>query len=199
VLLSNDFQSRKFHFLVVVITFTLLYGWHTISQAQAKEASIEETLSDDVVFFKVVNVEKGDTLSIRQSASSKSRKLGKILANESCVAYLNKIEDVGSHKWVKITYKGVQGWVNLHYLKRNWESPCGKYYTVVKVRKGGVLNMRQYPTTRSRKVAKIPYNKECLIGLDKAKKQWFFLDYEGTKGWVYSKYLKTISVDDCDI
>ncbi|EDN70375.1 conserved hypothetical protein, secreted [Beggiatoa sp. PS] len=196
MLLSNYIKPRQFHFLVAVTTFTLLVGWHTISQA--REATIEETLSDNVVFFKVVNVEADDTLSIRRSASSKSRKLGKISAKENCVAYMNKKEDVGSDKWVKIAYQGVQGWVNLNYLKHNLESSCGTYYKVVKVRRGDVLNMRQFPTTRSGKVAKIPYNQECLVGLDKSSR-WVFLDYEGTKGWVYSSYLKTISVDDCDI
>lgn len=197
MLLFNNFLKKHAYFLVVMMTVILLMGWHIISQA--KEATIEEILSDNVVFFQVVNVEEGDTLSIRQSAGSKSRQLGRISAKESCVAYSNENKDVGSDKWVKITYQGVQGWVNLHYLKRNWESPCGTYYQVTGVRSGDVLNMRQYPTTRSQKVAKIPYNKECLVGLDKASNQWVFLDYEGTKGWVYSKYLKAISVDDCDI
>jgi hypothetical protein len=195
VLFKTYFQKRLLH-LVAVMIFTLIAGGHTISQA--REVTIEEALSDDVVFLKVVDVKKGDTLSIRESTSYKSRKIGKIPANESCVAYLSEKKDVGSQKWVKITYKGVQGWVNLRYLKRNWDSPCGKYYQITNVPRNDVLNMRQSPTS-SQKVGKISYDYEgCLTGLDK-KQKWVLLDYEGTKGWVFSNYLKPISVDDCDI
>jgi len=189
VLLSTHFQKPLIY--LAVMTVTLFSGWHAISQAE--EASLEETLADNVVFFKV----KGDTL-IHESTTQESRKLGKIPAEQSCVAYLSEKKDVGSQKWVKIVYKGVQGWVNLGDVKRDWESPCGKYYQITNVPRNDVLNMRQSPTS-DKTVGKIPYDYEdCLTGLGENKK-WVLLDYEGTKGWVYSKYLKTISVDDCDI
>ena len=194
MLLSTHFQKPLIY--LAVMTVTLFSGWHAISQAE--EASLEETLADNVVFFKV----KSDTL-IHESTTQESRKLGKIPAEQSCVAYLSEKKDVGSQKWVKIVYKGVQGWVNLGDVKRDWESPCGKYYQITNVPRNEVLNMRESPTS-DKTVGKIPYDYEdCLTGLGEnkklAEKQWVLLDYEGTKGWVDSKSLKTISVDDCDI
>jgi len=155
-------------------------------------------------FFEVANVKAGDTLSIYKSPSDKSEQLGKISADESCVAYLNEFKEVDSQKWVKITSKNVQGWVNLQYLKRNWESPCGTYYQLVNIPRNDVLNLRQSPTTSSQKMGRIPYDYGgCLTGIDEAfaknKRKWVLLDYEGTKGWASAYYLRTVSVDDCDI
>lgn len=200
MLLSNSVE-RHLTKWIMVITVTLLMGYQTLLKAEekAREATLEEKLADNVVFLKVVNVEEDDTLNIRESTSSKSREMGKIPHNKTCVAYLNEIKDVGSQKWVKISYNSAQGWVNSKYIDRNWEGPCGTYYQIKNVPRGDVLNMRESPKFWSRKVAKIPYDYEdCLTGIDKKGKR-VLLDYEGTKGWAHSDYLELIDVDDCDV
>lgn len=187
-----------------LIHITVLIGcasWYTTSQA---ESSVYDPLYDNerVIFFQVINVSAGDVLNLRQTPDYRSQKVGNIPANQVCVAYLNEITGENSRKWVKVTYKGIQGWVNLRYLEhQDWG--CGKYYQIINV-SDDYLNMRQSPNPNDKKVGQIPAQKEeCIIALDEAyapnKQKWVLLQYAGENGWVNSRYLKEIDVDECEI
>ncbi len=143
------------------------------------------------------------TLSIRKFPDDKSHDhqiiIGQIPANQTCVVSFNQ----KSGQWVKITYKGVQGWGNLRYLRRQ-DQGCGKYYLLVNARRH--VNLRQVPMyqdeygNKTQKVGKIPATEQnCLFGLErvtKEERQWVMLQYEGVNGWVDARFLRYIDTDE---
>jgi len=64
-------------------------------------------------YAAVTKVASNDQLNIRRLATHKSEKVGSIPYNGHCV---RKHSCQG--KWCKVTYKGVTGWVNQTYLKK---------------------------------------------------------------------------------
>jgi len=180
---------KKIVNILAVTSLVVLAGSYTLSQAAPYDQLLDK---GRVSFFKVVKVRANDVLNLRQSPNSSSKKVGKIPAAQKCVAYLNQKKK----QWVKVTYRGVQGWANLRYLSLQ-DRGCGTFYLVKGVANN--LNLRQSPKSRSKKVGKISAQEEnCILGLDK-KNQWVMLHYQGVKGWANSRYLKTVDVDDCDI
>jgi len=68
-----------------------------------------------------------------------------------------------------------------------------KHYNVVHVRSNDVLNIREKPNHRSRKVAQIPHDGRCILYLNKSIKEksrtWFKIQYNEIEGWVSSRFL----------
>lgn len=84
-------------------------------------------------------------------------------------------------------------------------------WTVKNVSKGDVLNIREKPTWKSKKVGEIPHNGQCLQNLDcvggltmdeirnlskaekkrikKSRPKWCKVKYKKLVGWVSAKYL----------
>ncbi|MDM8558961.1 serine/threonine protein kinase [Candidatus Parabeggiatoa sp. HSG14] len=79
----------------------------------------ETTHFDDAKYYDVINVDIDDTLNVREFPGHSSKKVAKVPRKEKCIQFLNHYRLVNSHVWVKIQYKGGQGWVNSSYL---WES-----------------------------------------------------------------------------
>jgi uncharacterized protein YgiM (DUF1202 family) len=201
-MLLKNIPLKKLAKLALVTAFSLLMGWHATSQAAPEYDPLYD--KERVIFFQVVNVSADDVLNLRKFPNYRSRKVGKIPANQECVAYLNEIRQKRYHKysrkWVKVSHKGVQGWANLRYLRQT-EWGCGTFYQIFNV--PDHLNLRQSPDHRSQKLGEIPADEqECIIALDEVEvpnKKWVLLQYAGVKGWVNSRYLKKIDVDECDV
>lgn len=71
------------------------------------------------------------------------------------------------------------------------ESPID-YYEVVNVNSKGVLNIRESHHHRSQKIGEIPANEKCVAYLEQSQShnKWVMIHYNGTTGWVNSRYLK---------
>ena len=73
-------------------------------------------------------------------------------------------------------------------------SSSKKYYDVINVESNDVLNIRQSPNPKSRKVGKIPPNGKCIIYLNQSStyksKVWIKVQYRGISGWVSLKFLE---------
>jgi len=162
-----------------------------------------DTTHSGVEYYKVINVRSDDVLNIRRSYRHRSRKVGKIPPNAKCVAYLNRSHwNNAGQKWVKIRYNGMTGWVNSRYLQKTQQ--CGhslvtKYYDVVQVAHDDVLNIRQSYHYRSRKVGEIPPNGKCVAYLNKSHQNWVKINYNGTIGWVNSRFLRPNAVCDSSL
>jgi uncharacterized protein YraI len=200
MLLQSD-SIKKISKLAQISILSVCAGCYTTSQA---EPPVYDPLYDPdrVIFFQVVNVSADDVLNLRQAPDYRSPKTGSIPANQTCVAYLNEITGSEQRKWVKVTYNGIQGWVNLRYLDYQ-ERGCSHYYQIINV-SDDYLNMRQSPNPSDKKVGEIPAQEnECIMALDEAyapnQKRWILLKYAGVNGWANSRYLKEIEVDDCDL
>jgi uncharacterized protein YgiM (DUF1202 family) len=170
---------------------------NNVLQSQTK-TSVPKT-SGGIIGFSVINVSTNDVLNMRKSASGYSRKVGKIPHDEDCVASLDETRSRGKQKWVRVSYKGTQGWVNSRYLhshdRLDWVDICSENYKVANVNSDDVLNMRQSPNYRSKKVGRISPDQDCLIVLDKNNKKWFLVmqNESNSRGWVNSYYLRKSS------
>lgn len=67
--------------------------------------------------YQVINVKNWDTLNLRADPGVKSEIVGRIPAVEHSILLLGKKVTVGNTVWVKINWKGKQGWVSQHFLK----------------------------------------------------------------------------------
>ena len=188
---------KTFTKATTIASFVVLAGGYTALQAQPEYEVIEEGV---VPFYEVVNVSAGEVLNIRKSPAFSSEKIGNVSAKQRCVGSLNQ----KSGQWIKITHRGVQGWVKLDYLRRD-DRGCGTYYRVGdNVRE--FINLRQLPKFPGNKLATIPKHlpgeDKCLFGLDKLTKDnvnWVLVQYQDKMGWVNSYYTQEIDVDNCDI
>lgn len=172
--------------LVIVTSFVISAGGHATSQVEG-----ENSLEFD--FFKVVNIRINDVLNIRQTPNPQGIRLGNIPYNKCVTSYTNKSSLYNSQKWVKVTYNGIEGWVNSSYLRQ--EPDCAMHsWKVVNVQQNDVLNMRQAPHPHSTKIGEIPPTTACFPKLDEApapnQKKWFLVQYNDVAGWVNSYYLE---------
>jgi len=65
-----------------------------------------------------------------------------------------------------------------------------QYYEVVNVSAGDMLNVRKSYNRHSQKVGQIPPYKKCVAHLNKSRKKWVKIHYDGITGWVNSRYLR---------
>jgi hypothetical protein len=177
-------MKKAFIFLFIVLSFFSHFACSVTPQSR-------------VQYYQVVNVDTSDVLNIRQSSDYLSKEMGRIPANEKCVAYLNKVRSHQSgYKWFKIHYNGITGWVNSYYLKPTDECEhrsVTQFYEVVRV--NSHLNIRELHNRGSRKVGRIPPKTQCVAYLNESylsqsKQKWVMINYKGTKGWVNASYLK---------
>jgi uncharacterized protein YraI len=197
MLFSLQTLKRVVQIFILITLITVVIGY-TTRFAQGAYDPLDDNVA--TVFFKVVNVASNDALNIRSSSTTSSKKIGQIASDESCLVYLNRRDD--SKRWVKVSYKGVEGWVSLNYLQIHNSPTCWRYYQVNNVQSNDTLNMRDSPSPYSRQVGNIPHNGSCLLRVDDvvvSETRWYMVEYGGVKGWVNTRYLRRIDVDDCDV
>lgn len=69
-------------------------------------------------YYDVTNVPKDEHLNIREFPGHLNKIVGIIPRNSTCVKYLSKLRFIKTQVWVKVGYKGAEGWVNSYYLMR---------------------------------------------------------------------------------
>jgi len=68
--------------------------------------------------FRVVRVSANDVLNIRAAPDPGAAKLGTIPAKGTGITATGRTAPYGNFIWAEITYGGVTGWVNKHYLAK---------------------------------------------------------------------------------
>jgi SH3-like domain-containing protein len=129
----------------------------------------------------VVNVAKDDRLNVRRAASALSR-----------VVTTHRHGDCGiivsgpcRGSWCPIEDGHFAGWVNQRYI--SMVSPA--MYCVGGVAAGDVLNLRAYPSSRSRVVFRIPRHQCDIAFLPYAVGNWQKVRVTGYEGWVNGRYV----------
>ena len=72
--------------------------------------------ADAYQFYKVVHVNKGDFLAMRQQPDTGSNEMARIPYNAEGIYSSGQIEKKGQSTWVAVIFGGQRGWVNNHYL-----------------------------------------------------------------------------------
>ncbi len=104
-----------------------------------------------------------------------------------------------SGDWIKISYKGSQGWVASKYVtyqsttaSNSTESSNAKVATV----KAASLNIRKSPSTSSSRIGSLQRNAKVTVL--KEENSWVQIRTSTIKGWVHSDYLSYNHSSDSD-
>ena len=129
----------------------------------------------------VVNIKTSDVLNVRAKPSASAKLVGTLDYAECGV-----VVDYCSGNWCAVDSDYATGWVNSRYL--SMVSPA--LYCVTGVAPGDKLNLRAYPATSSKVIARLS-RKQCDIAfLPYAVGSWQKIRVEDDlEGWVNRKYL----------
>ncbi|MEL6373868.1 MAG: SH3 domain-containing protein [Pseudomonadota bacterium] len=148
-------------------------------------------------YVRVAGVATGDFLNIRNGPDVASPIIGRIPPTARGIA----LRASGIGKWVLVRYNGVVGWAHSRYLKPEiaegsiapLEAMRAGHYGVVGIKGFDVLNVRAFPSARSRKVAAIPPHARGIRVDRRHPNGWALVSYGPARGWVNMRYLAPAS------
>ena len=158
-------------FLVAAALLALAISVPTAASAQVVEG--EEHC--------VVNIKTSDVLNVRSKPSATSKLVGSLDYAECGV-----VVDYCSGNWCAVETDDLDGWVNSKYI--SMVSPA--LYCVTGVAPGDKLNLRAYPATSSKVIARLSRQQCDIAFLPYAVGSWQKIRVEDDlEGWVNRKYL----------
>ena len=152
-------------------------------------STVVKTYDIDGKYVKVV----GGSVNIRSKAGTSYKVVGSMPSGAygSCLGTAAK--DTRGVVWYKVKYNGVTGWVSSRYSKitNSKDSSSGGSSDTVKV-VGGDVTIRAKANKTSTKLGYIAEgNVATYLGktsTDSRGVQWYYISYNGTKGWISSMY-----------
>lgn len=152
-------------------------------------------------YYEVVGVADNDTLSVRQSASASSKKVGELMAYDTGII-INNCKKNGSTTWCKINFlpddimffeRGVDfskdAWVNKKYLKQasNIIYPNALLtFRVINVASNDTLNVRQHPRNTAKKIGQLKYDDFGIVAMKCQRvkaSSWCYVGYDYVMAW----------------
>lgn len=152
-------------------------------------STVVKTYDIDGKYVKVV----GGSVNIRSKAGTSYKVVGSMPSGAygSCLGTAAK--DTRGVVWYKVKYNGVTGWVSSRYSKitNSKDSSSGGSSDTVKV-VGGDVTIRAKANKTSTKLGYISEGKVATYlgktSTDSRGVQWYYISYNGTKGWISSMY-----------
>lgn len=126
----------------------------------------------------------GGGLSIRKGPGTSYEKIGRITEGSTCTIYPNK----SSGNWYYISYNGIEGYASKNYIKLKGTSSNTRIGTVYGT--GAALSIRTGPDTSYEKIGRIPDGSTCTVYPDKSTANWYYVEYNGIKGYASKSYIK---------
>lgn len=145
-------------------------------------------------YYEVVKVASDDFLFVRSSPSSKSPLVGKLPPYEYDVEMQRCKPNSNWCLIMQYENDELTGWVNKKYLKRQSSVVGGSHGglngKVKNVASNDVLHLRQYPTSKSKKMGSLKYNAKSLRVMAIRGKWCFVVDnYRNQQGWAHSRFI----------
>ena len=159
------------------------------SSDSQSNSTVVKTYDIDGKYVKVV----GGSVNIRSKAGTSYKVVGSMPSGAygSCLGTAAK--DTRGVVWYKVKYNGVTGWVSSRYSKitNSKDSSSGGSSDTVKV-VGGDVTIRAKANKTSTKLGYIAEGKVATYlgktSTDSRGVQWYYISYNGTKGWISSMY-----------
>lgn len=128
-------------------------------------------------------------------------------SNTICIAEESYfVEIIGNYdQYFRVNYNGINGYVKKNDVKEISNTPSTPYPYNIKLTIGSNCNLRSTPTTKSdtNNILTTLYANEqdfTFIGriygdeaIDFGGSTWYYVNYKGTYGYVYNKYVKSIT------
>ena len=159
------------------------------SSDSQSNSTVVNTYEIDGKYVKVV----GGSVNIRSKAGTSYGVVGSMPSGAygTCLGLAAK--DTRGVVWYKVKYDGVTGWVSSRYSKitNSKDSDSGSSSDSVKV-VGGDVTIRAKADKTSAKLGYISEGKVATYlgktSTDSRGVQWYYISYNGTKGWISSMY-----------
>ena len=152
-------------------------------------STVVKTYDIDGKYVKVV----GGSVNIRSKAGTSYKVVGSMPSGAYGTCLGTAAKDTRGVVWYKVKYNGVTGWVSSRYSKitNNKDSSSGGSSDTVKV-VGGDVTIRAKANKTSTKLGYISEGKVATYlgktSTDSRGVQWYYISYNGTKGWISSMY-----------
>lgn len=156
--------------------------------------SAGSSYSVDISYLKIT----GGNVNIRSKGTTSASILGSIPEGTivSCLGLASK--DSGGSRWYKIKYNGTTGWVSAQYAKKS-SAPDNSYTGPIKDMDGkyvkvidGDVTIRKSPNKTSANLGAIAKGTTVTFlgkySIDARGVKWYKIKYDGTTGWVSSRY-----------
>ncbi|MGN0960714.1 MAG: hypothetical protein ACI4PF_00775 [Christensenellales bacterium] len=129
------------------------------------------------------------------------------ISNVICIAEKSYfVEIIGNYdNFFRVNYNGINGYVKKNDVKEISNTPSTPYPFNIKITIGSNCNLRSTPTTKSEtnNIIATLYTDEqnfTFIGrifseeaIDFGGSTWYLVNYQGTYGYIYNKYVKSIT------
>ena len=152
-------------------------------------STVVKTYDIDGKYVKVV----GGSVNIRSKAGTSYKVVGSMPSGAYGTCLGTAAKDTRGVVWYKVKYNGVTGWVSSRYSKitNSKDSSSGGSSDTVKV-VGGDVTIRAKANKTSAKLGYISEGKVATYlgktSTDSRGVQWYYISYNGTKGWISSMY-----------
>ena len=152
-------------------------------------STVVKTYDIDGKYVKVV----GGSVNIRSKAGTSYKVVGSMPSGAYGTCLGTAAKDTRGVVWYKVKYNGVTGWVSSRYSKitNSKDSSSGGSSDTVKV-VGGDVTIRAKANKTSTKLGYIVEGKVATYlgktSTDSRGVQWYYISYNGTKGWISSMY-----------
>ena len=152
-------------------------------------STVVKTYDIDGKYVKVV----GGSVNIRSKAGTSYKVVGSMPSGAYGTCLGTAAKDTRGVVWYKVKYNGVTGWVSSRYSKitNSKDSSSGGSSDTVKV-VGGDVTIRAKANKTSTKLGYLAEGKVATYlgktSTDSRGVQWYYISYNGTKGWISSMY-----------
>lgn len=159
------------------------------SSGSQSDSTVVKTYDIDGKYVKIV----GGSVNIRSKAGTSYKIVGSMPSGAYGTCLGTAAKDTRGVVWYKVKYNGVTGWVSSRYSKvtNSKDSSSGSSSDSVKV-VGGDVTIRAKANKTSTKLGYISEGKVATYlgktSTDSRGVQWYYISYNGTKGWISSMY-----------
>ena len=165
------------------------YSSSSSDSSSQSNSTVVSTYDIDGKYVKVV----GGSVNIRSNAGTSYKTVGSMPSGAYGTCLGTAAKDTRGVVWYKVKYNGVTGWVSSRYSKitNSKDSSSGSSSDSVKV-VGGDVTIRAKANKTSTKLGYIAEGKVATYlgktSTDSRGVQWYYISYNGTKGWISSMY-----------
>lgn len=165
------------------------YSSSSSDSSSQSNSTVVSTYDIDGKYVKVV----GGSVNIRSKAGTSYKVVGSMPSGAYGTCLGTAAKDTRGVVWYKVKYNGVTGWVSSRYSKitNSKDSSSGSSSDSVKV-VGGDVTIRAKADKTSTKLGYISEGKVATYlgktSTDSRGVQWYYISYNGTKGWISSMY-----------
>ncbi|MBO5007612.1 MAG: S8 family serine peptidase [Clostridia bacterium] len=140
-------------------------------------SDVDNKLPDgDVVTATVLIPDSFENLSIRTGSSTNYEIIGSMNNTDKCKVYTDKTQN----GWYYVEYNGIKGYAAGNYIYLPSETKIG---TVNIPSSWDNLSIRTGASTDYQIIGSMNNGNKCTIFTDKAKNNWYFIEYNGIYGY----------------